>query len=264
MTPLPPRAQRHLWLRYQVEGYTKDIVLDFEQRLDTIFGRHVNRVHMLDFVGLNEEMGQTLADRMRMVYTRAEGQALFTSHAWRRLFEIRGPLVREFILEFFSTCRISLHTADEMAEDGFEAYWLGSERVIPDKGDLRDYWTKISSDRDFLVLDPSYTFIRDHVRRLCHILISYSIFGRGQAPEKLFRHDKGRKSEARLSEGHFIGRLAEHFGLVSDEGLMGLFAWVAPGLERQPIAVAGALEVAEGAPDVDEGAQAVLVPVQAP
>ncbi|GJZ94935.1 hypothetical protein Tco_0667138, partial [Tanacetum coccineum] len=31
---------------------------------------------------------------------------VFTSHAWRRLFEIPGPLVREFMLEFFSTCRM--------------------------------------------------------------------------------------------------------------------------------------------------------------
>nr|GEW12952.1 hypothetical protein [Tanacetum cinerariifolium] len=76
----------------------------------------------------------------------------------------------------------------------------------------------------------------------------------------LFRHAEGRKSGARLSWGHFIGRLATHFGLVSDQGLRGLsvvaselplidlhelgrlniclrfgdtWAWVAPGLERQ-------------------------------
>ncbi|GKA14715.1 hypothetical protein Tco_0694361, partial [Tanacetum coccineum] len=52
MAPLPPRDQRHLWLRYQVEGYTEEIVHDFEQRLETIFDRHVNRVHILDFEGL--------------------------------------------------------------------------------------------------------------------------------------------------------------------------------------------------------------------
>ncbi|GKD42403.1 hypothetical protein Tco_1267048 [Tanacetum coccineum] len=69
MAPLPHRDLRHPWLRYQVEGYDKD--------------------------------------RLSMVYTKDDGQALFTSHTWRRLFEIRGPLVREFILEFFSTCRIS-------------------------------------------------------------------------------------------------------------------------------------------------------------
>ncbi|GJU47719.1 hypothetical protein Tco_1217274 [Tanacetum coccineum] len=38
----------------------------------------------------------------------------------------------------------------------------------------------------------------------------------------LFRHAEGRKSRARLSRGHFIGYLAMHFGLVSDEGLRGL------------------------------------------
>nr|GFB54522.1 hypothetical protein [Tanacetum cinerariifolium] len=79
-------------------------------------------------------------------------------------------------------------------------------------------------------------------------MIAYSISGRGQAPEKvtgvnlfylrsmdretanvsyllawyLFRHAKGRKSRARLSEGHFIRRLATYFGLISNEGLRGL------------------------------------------
>ncbi|GKB45222.1 hypothetical protein Tco_0890164 [Tanacetum coccineum] len=84
MTPhQPPRAQRHLWLR------------------------QVNQVHILDFEGLTKEMRQGLTDRLKMVYTGAEGQVLFTSYAWRRLFEIQGPLVMEFMLEFFSTCRIS-------------------------------------------------------------------------------------------------------------------------------------------------------------
>ncbi|GKA30998.1 hypothetical protein Tco_0717303 [Tanacetum coccineum] len=37
----------------------------------------------------------------------------------------------------------------------------------------------------------------------------------------LFRHTERRKSGARMSEGYFIGRLAKHFGLISEEGLMG-------------------------------------------
>nr|GEZ70699.1 hypothetical protein [Tanacetum cinerariifolium] len=73
MAPLPPRDQRHLWLRYQ---------------------------------GLTLEMRQDLAERLRILYTRVDGQEIFMSHAWRRLFEIREPLVHEFILEFFSTCKI--------------------------------------------------------------------------------------------------------------------------------------------------------------
>nr|GEU44555.1 hypothetical protein [Tanacetum cinerariifolium] len=105
---------------------------------------------------------------------------------------------------------------EEMAKDGFRAYWLGSKRVIPNKGDLSDYWVEISSGRDFLRGAPSYTYIRDLVLRLCHRLISYIISRRG-------RHLK-RKSGAMLSEGHFIGHLARHFGLVGDDGLRGLSA----------------------------------------
>nr|GEU57849.1 retrovirus-related Pol polyprotein from transposon TNT 1-94 [Tanacetum cinerariifolium] len=193
----------------------------------------------------------TLGDRLSMVYTEDEGQELFTSHAWRRLFEIRVPLLggarckmawRQFILA------LRLHTEEEIAEAGFGAYWQGSERVILDKGDLRDYWMEISSDRDFLGPASSYVFIRDPVRRLCRRMIACSIFGRRQAPEKvigvdlfylrsmdrgtanvpyllaqyLFRHAEGRKSRDRLFEGHFIGCLVAHFGLVSDQGLTGL------------------------------------------
>ncbi|GJS74859.1 hypothetical protein Tco_0707700 [Tanacetum coccineum] len=291
MAPLPPRDQRHIWLRYQVEGYTEEIVHDFEQRLETIFGRQVNRVHILDFEGLTPEMRQDLAERMRMVYTRDDGQEVFVSHAWRRLFGIRAPLVQEFLLEFFSTCRIGdgmgldvvgtlcfhlggarrsmtwrqfilaldLHTVEETAEDGFRAYWLGSERLVPDKGDLSDYWVEISYGMEFLRGAPS--------------------------------HAEGRKSDARLFRGHFIGGLAHHFGLVSDDGLRGLsvvarelplidmgelvrlnicieigddWAWVAPRPERQQVAVTSAPRAAEDAPIVDEDVQDDPAPMHAP
>ncbi|GJU08752.1 MAK10-like protein [Tanacetum coccineum] len=107
MAPLTPHDQRHLWLCYQVEGYTEEIVHDFEQRLETIFGRQVNRVHILDFEGLTLDMRQDLADRMRMVYTGEDRQ-------------------EEFILEFFSTCRIG----DEMGLDvaGTLCFQLGGAR----------------------------------------------------------------------------------------------------------------------------------------
>ncbi|GJW16705.1 hypothetical protein Tco_0024141 [Tanacetum coccineum] len=238
----------------------------------------------------------------------------------RRLFEIRAPLVREFILEFFSTCKIGSEMGIDVADT--LCFQLGgarrrSERAIPDKGDLSDYWVKISSDRGFLRGAPSYTYMRDPIWRLCHRLISYSISRRGRAPKKvtatnlfylwstdrgaanvlyllawyLFRHAGGRKSSSRLSGGHFIGRLAHHFGLVNDEGLRGLsvvtrelplidigelvklniciglgddWAWVVPGLERQQVSAAGAPEATEGAPHVDKGDQTVPAPIHAP
>nr|GEX38926.1 hypothetical protein [Tanacetum cinerariifolium] len=98
-----------------------------------------------------------------------------------------------------------------------------SEKVIPDKGDLSDYWIDIYFDKDFLRTTPLYTYIRDPMRRLCYKMISYNIHGRRQEPEKYsFRKAEGMKSDARLSGGHFIGRLAHYFGLVSDDGLRGL------------------------------------------
>ncbi|GJV50170.1 hypothetical protein Tco_1440382 [Tanacetum coccineum] len=99
MEPLPPHDQRHLWLHYQVEGYTEEIVHDFEQRLETIVERQVNQVHTLDFKRLTPDMRQDLAERLRML-----GGAR-RSMTWR-----------QFILA------LGLHTTEEMAEDIFGAY----------------------------------------------------------------------------------------------------------------------------------------------
>ncbi|GJY45923.1 hypothetical protein Tco_0434986 [Tanacetum coccineum] len=127
-----------------------------------------------------------------------------------------GLLVRELMLEFFSTCRFS------DAELGMDDE---SSRVIASKADLRDYWTGIYSLGDFLTTVPSYTAIKDPLRRL------------------------GRKQGAKMSGGHFITRLAEHFGLTTKESLQGLtmvvrdltlinmVSWVAE-LDQQPAKVA--------------------------
>ncbi|GJW74286.1 hypothetical protein Tco_0133656 [Tanacetum coccineum] len=180
-----------------------------------IFDRNVNRVHILDFNRLTSDMRQDLAERMRMIYTGDDGQ------------------------EFFSTCRIGdemgLDAAEEMAEDRFGAYWLGSERVIPDKGDLSDYWVEISSGRDFLRGAPSYTYIRDPVQRLCHRLISYIISGKGQAPKK---HStcSGNLRGGRAMLGELV-KLNIYMEIGDD------WAWVASGPERY-------LDDAAGAPGV--------------
>ncbi|GKC16066.1 hypothetical protein Tco_1012848 [Tanacetum coccineum] len=52
--------------------------------------------------------------------------------------------------------------------------------------------------------------------------------------------------------------------MISREELDNNWAWVAPGPERQPDVEAGASVDAGGAPDIDEGAQAVPAPAQAP
>ncbi|GJZ01494.1 hypothetical protein Tco_0519455 [Tanacetum coccineum] len=81
----------------------------------------------------------------------------------------------------------------------------------------------------------------------------------------LFRHAEGRKSRATMSGGYFIRRLAEHFSLVSDEGLVGLsvITSVLLVIDLDEI-VKIKICVAKGTPNVDEGAQAILALVQAP
>ncbi|GJY32806.1 hypothetical protein Tco_0417275 [Tanacetum coccineum] len=125
------------------------------------------------------------------------------------------------------------------------------DRLILNKGGLRDYWIEISSGRDFLGPAPSYVLIRDPARRLCHKMTAYSISGRGR---HLRRHAEGRKSRDRLLGGYFIGRLAIHFGL----------AWVAQGPERQQAAAAGAHEANEAGLAAEEVASEIPAPAQAP
>nr|GEW93272.1 hypothetical protein [Tanacetum cinerariifolium] len=197
-----------------LEGYTEEIVHDFEQMLETIFERHVNRVHTLKFEGLTLDMRQDLAERLSMVYTWDDGQEIFA----------------------------------------------------PEKVTATNLLYLRSIDRG--------------IANVSYLLAQY-----------LFRHTEGRKSGARLSRGHFIGRLARHFGLVSDDRLRGLsvmtrklslidigelvklsicieigddWAWVALIPERQPDATVGAPRAAKDSPTVDGGAQADPAPVQAP
>ncbi|GJT50049.1 putative reverse transcriptase domain-containing protein [Tanacetum coccineum] len=163
MAPLPAKDQRHPWLRYEGQEYIDAIIYDYKDK--------------------------------------AEGQVLFTSNTWRRVFEICGLLVLELMLEFFSTCRISdtmldldhtdtlcfqlgvlrcqiswrqfilamgLHTAEEIETNGFRAYWTDNSRQTATKADLSEYWSRIASDGDFLGAVPSDTSIWDPLRRLCH------------------------------------------------------------------------------------------------
>ncbi|GKF73922.1 hypothetical protein Tco_0220254, partial [Tanacetum coccineum] len=108
-TPYPPSEQN-------VEGYTEEIVHDFKQRLETIFSRQVNRVHILHFEGLTPDMRQDLAERMRMVYTRDDriGEEMGLDVASTLCFQLGGArrsmMWRQFILA------LGLHTSKEMAE----------------------------------------------------------------------------------------------------------------------------------------------------
>ncbi|GJT64389.1 hypothetical protein Tco_1015869 [Tanacetum coccineum] len=158
MAPLPAADQRHPWLRYQIKEHTKGIRHSYEQRLETIWSRPVNRVYVLDFEGLTAE-------------------------------------IRAFSLRIYSG-----------EEDDLEEVYLGIG-VTHGAGDGRGWAPEKVTGIDLFYLRS----IDRGTINVPHLLTQY-----------LFRHAKGRKSEARLSGGHFIRRLAMHFELVSDDGLRGL------------------------------------------
>ncbi|GKC89997.1 hypothetical protein Tco_1150646 [Tanacetum coccineum] len=101
MAPLPSRAERHLWLRYEDQEYTYADIHDFEDRLGRIYDRRVHRIHVLYFEELTEEIDQALRDRLRIDHTGA----------------------RQFIMA------LALHTTEEIDTEGFIAYWDKSSRM---------------------------------------------------------------------------------------------------------------------------------------
>ncbi|GKE88158.1 hypothetical protein Tco_1565633, partial [Tanacetum coccineum] len=227
---LLPRDQRHQYLRFEGLQYTDADIADFETRLGKIYRREVHRVQIFYFGGLTDLMTEGLSGRMLMEHRDAQGQ-VSVSMSWR-----------EFILG------MGLYTVEEIKSVGFGAYWAESARQIPDKGDLSAYWREISYAGDFLGTTPSYTSIMDLMLRLCHKLIACSIAGRSQALKKVIMTNLfylrgmdvgsvnipyllarylrlfilGRKQGNMISGGQFVARLAEHFGLLTEERLQGL------------------------------------------
>ncbi|GJW36120.1 hypothetical protein Tco_0059040 [Tanacetum coccineum] len=203
---LPPRDQRHQYLRYEGLQYSDADIVDFKARLARIYMMEVHRVQVFDFGELSDLMAEGMSARMLMEHKDAQGVSLFTSRSWRRLFDIRRPLVHELILEFFSTFRFGEAVTDFDTARALQ-FQLGGAR-------------RISSAGDFLSITPSYTLIRDPILRLCHKLITCSIVRRSQAPKKVVC--SWRKSGDLISRGQFIARLAKHFGLLTEERLWGL------------------------------------------
>ncbi|GJU10738.1 hypothetical protein Tco_1133134 [Tanacetum coccineum] len=145
---LPPCDQRHQYLRYEGLQYTEADIADFESRLARIYMREVHMVQVFDFGGLPDLIAEGLSAKMLMEHRDAQGKSVFTSRAWRRLFDIRGLLVHELILEFFSTFKFG--EAVEMLTVGFEAYWAESPKTDPDRGSMGLLELGFSSDGDFL------------------------------------------------------------------------------------------------------------------
>nr|GEW48020.1 reverse transcriptase domain-containing protein [Tanacetum cinerariifolium] len=96
----------------------------------------------------------------------------FFSPTYGRVFDNRGPLVRELILEFLSTLRFGQGLLDMDALGTIQFQLGGGKRCL--------------SRREFILALKLHTGEEiDSMLRLCHRMMAHSIAGRSQAPEKI-------------------------------------------------------------------------------
>ncbi|GJQ91195.1 hypothetical protein Tco_0002334 [Tanacetum coccineum] len=151
----------------------------------------------------------------------------------------RSMTSRKFILA------LGLHTAEEMAEDGFSTYCM-------DQGEANVPY-----------LLAQYLFRHAKGRKSNDRLLGGHFIGH-------HAHHFGLVSDEGLRGLSVVTReipLIDMGELVNLNICMGLgddWAWVALGPERQQVAAASTLEAAQGALHVDEGDPSVLAPVHAP
>ncbi|GKF21539.1 hypothetical protein Tco_0070177, partial [Tanacetum coccineum] len=206
------RDQRHQYLRFEGLQYTEGDIADFETRLARIYRR--------------------------------EGQSVFASRAWRRLLDIRGPLVHELILEFFGTFRFRDAMLDLDTAGALQFQLGGVRRRMSWREFILTLGLHLAEEMQTVVFGfsgytPSYTLIRDPMLRLCHRLIACSIAGRSQAPKKVTVIDLF------YLRGMDVGSVNVPYLLARLQICVELddtWAWVAPRPERQPDATTGAPE----------------------
>nr|GEV96857.1 hypothetical protein [Tanacetum cinerariifolium] len=116
---------------------------------------------------------------------------MFTSRAWRRLFNIRGLLVHKLILEFFSTFRFGEVMLDLDTTRALQFQLEGARHRL--------------SWREFILALGLHT--AEEMETAGFVLLGG------------VRFTAGRKIEDFISGGQFVAHLAEHFGLLTEERL---------------------------------------------
>ncbi|GKB15273.1 hypothetical protein Tco_0849196, partial [Tanacetum coccineum] len=271
MAPLPPREHRHPFLRYQGLRYTNADIADFKERLERIYSQEMHRVQVVDFQGMSELMRDGLFARMRMEHRDDADVVVFTIQAWGRLFDTRGPLVRELILEFLSTLRVGEVLLDLDAPITIQFQLGGARRRLSWRQFILALGLHTGEEMEspgFARFPGTSPFLHFDQRSGVETLPSGLDVGSVNIPYLIARYLRRfaawRKSRANISGGQFIARLAGHFGLLTAEILGGLTV-ISPELLIINMGEMVRLQIfAEDAPAVDQGDQAVPVPVHAP
>ncbi|GJR60172.1 hypothetical protein Tco_1502334 [Tanacetum coccineum] len=240
---LPPREQRHRFLRYEGLEYPDTNIVDFEGRLARIHIREVHRVLVFDFKGLSDLMAKGLTARMMMEHRDEAGVSVFTTPSYTVTMDPILRLCHRLIL-----CSIA------------------GRSQAPENVTVTDFFYLRGMDVDSV--NFLYLLVR-YLRLFATRRKSGAYISRGKFVARLADHFG-------LLTAEILGGLtvidpelpmidmAELVRLQISVELNDTWAWVAIGPERQPDATAGAPVNDADAPIVDDGGQADPTPVQAP
>nr|GEW79526.1 hypothetical protein [Tanacetum cinerariifolium] len=205
------------------------IVHNYKQRIEMIWSRPVNYVHVLNFKGLTPEMRQDLAMRLGMVYTGDGGTSGICESCLEAV--VWNPM--SFSSKVYS--RTSRHLQDEW----MIAYSISGKGQALEKVTGVDLFYLCSIDRgttNILRLAAHFGLVNDQRLRGLQVVTH----------------------ELLLIDLHELRRL-KIYTWYDDT-----WAWVAPGLERQQAATVGAHEGDKGGSTVEKAAQDITIPVQDP
>ncbi|GKC53285.1 hypothetical protein Tco_1076030 [Tanacetum coccineum] len=119
--------------------------------------------NLLHKIGYGDEIDKMLKISLREAQTDEE---IFFSVAWVRAFNIQDPIYQELCREFYATYEfdedIRFNHVEELEEEGFDTYFQGGLRS-DENFNAREYWERISTDRDLHLSRSSITFTSEWV-----------------------------------------------------------------------------------------------------
>ncbi|GKA21470.1 reverse transcriptase domain-containing protein [Tanacetum coccineum] len=175
---------------------------------------------LLHKIGCGDKIDQMLKISLKEAQTKEE---VFFSVAWVRAFNIREPIYPELHREFYATyefdevCadnelqskkiisfrlggrahsltllefsrRLGLYHANKLEEEGFDTYFQGGLRS-DENFNAREYWERISLDKDLHLSRSSITSVQFLILRVLHKMITYGLCQRTNGYENIQRND---------------------------------------------------------------------------
>ncbi|GJY55202.1 hypothetical protein Tco_0446866 [Tanacetum coccineum] len=206
-------------------GRSREAKFRYNTRLATLPPKLIYLPQIVDWqllhkIGCGEEIDNMLKISLKEAET---GEEIFFFVVWVWAFNIREPIYPELCRELYATyefdeiCmddelqskkiisfrlgghahsltllefarRLGLYHADELEEEGFDTYFQGGLRSDENFND-REYWERISTDRDLHLSRSSITSVRFSILRVLHKMITYGLCQRTTGYEKIQRND---------------------------------------------------------------------------